>query len=195
VNESVLEHGYSVSAFCVGIVLNQDIICSCCARLSGLARTYVYREGTMSWGFMVYGEYPRDRGCGGHTPQPFRSSFSANSVHIQQSVPVVTASSVHDAQLASTFGKLKDAIGNLGTLIIDNMSRNARSTRDSKQKLMSGHKFDTSKIRQYTGDYTLGPPDEYWLCPDSWTKHFRNLMLSCTISHDHWTHVVLMRMG
>jgi hypothetical protein len=56
----VLEHGYSVSAFCVGTVLNQDIICSCCARLSGFSRTYSSREGVMSWGFMVYGEYPRD---------------------------------------------------------------------------------------------------------------------------------------
>ena len=31
---------------------------------------------------------PRGRGRGGHTPQPFRSSLSANSVHVQQSVPV-----------------------------------------------------------------------------------------------------------
>ena len=59
-NESVLEHGYSVSDFCIGTVLNQEIICSCCARLSGLARTYASREGAMSWGFMVYGEYPKD---------------------------------------------------------------------------------------------------------------------------------------
>ena len=63
--------------------------------------------------------------------------------------------------------RLMDVIGNLGTLITDNMSHNARSTRDSKQRLMSDHKFDTSKIRQYTGDCTLGDPDEYWLCPGS----------------------------
>jgi hypothetical protein len=56
----VLEHGYSVSAFCVGTALNQDIICSCCARISGFSWTYSSREGSMSWGFMVYGEYPRD---------------------------------------------------------------------------------------------------------------------------------------
>ncbi len=138
---------------------------------------------------------PRGRGRGGHTPQLFGSSFSANPVLLQQSVPLTPGSSVRDEQVTSTFGRLKDIIGNLGTLITDNMSHNARSTRDSKQRLMSGHKFDTSKIRQYTGDCTLGAPDQYWLRPDSWTKHFKNLMLSCTISHDHWTHVVLMCCG
>ena len=98
-------------------------------------------------------------------------------------------------QLSSTLGKLTDVIGNLGTLITDNVSRNAGSTRDSKQRLMSGHKFDTSKIHPYTGECTLGAPHEYWLRPGSWTKHFRNLMLSCTISHDHWTHFALMCCG
>jgi hypothetical protein len=105
----------------------------------------------------------RGRGRGGYTPQPFRSSLSANSVPVQQSVPVGAGSSVHTDQLASTLGKLTDVIGNLGTLITDNMSRNARATRDSKQRLMSGHKFDTSKIHQYTGECILGAPDEYWL--------------------------------
>jgi hypothetical protein len=126
---------------------------------------------------------PRGRGCGDNTPQLFRSSLSANPVHDQQSVPSSAGSSVRDDQLISTLGKLTDVIGNLETLITDNMSRNARSTRDSKQRLMSDHKFDTSKIRQYTGDCTLGLPDHYWLRPGSWTKHFRNPMLSCTISH------------
>ncbi len=98
---------------------------------------------------------PRGRGCGGHTPQLFRSSLSANPVHHQQSVPLAAGSSVRDEQLASTRGKLTDVIGNLGTLITDNMSRNAGSTRDSKQRLMSGHKFDTSKIHPYTGECTL----------------------------------------
>ena len=100
-----------------------------------------------------------------------------------------------DDQLTSTLGKLTDVIGNLGTLITDNMSHNAGSTRDSKQRLMSGHKFDTSKIHPYTGLCILGAPDEYWLRPGSWTKHFRNLMLSCTISTDHWTHFALMCCG
>jgi hypothetical protein len=137
----------------------------------------------------------RGRGRGGYTPQPFRSSLSANSVPIQHSVPVAAGSSTHTDQLASTLGKLTDVIGNLGTLITDNMSRNARSARDPKQKLMSGHKFDTSKIHPYTGVCILGAPDEYWLRPGSWTKHFRNLMLSCTISTDHWTHFALMCCG
>ncbi len=134
---------------------------------------------------------PRGRGSGGHTPQLFRSSLSANPVHHQQSVPLAAGSSVRDDQVASTLGKLTDVIDNLGTLITDNMSRNAGSTRDSKQRLMSGHKFDTSKIHPYTGEYTLGAPHEYWLCPGSWTKHFRNLMLSCTISHDNWTRMTV----
>jgi len=137
----------------------------------------------------------RGRGRGGYTPQPFRSSLSANSVPLQHSVPVAAGSSTHTDQLASTLGKLTDVIGNLGTLITDNMSRNARSARDPKQKLMSGHKFDTSKIHPYTGLCILGAPDEYWLRPGSWTKHFRNLMLSCTISTDHWTHFALMCCG
>ncbi len=76
---------------------------------------------------------PRGRGRGGHTPQLFRSSLSANPVHHQQSVPLAAGSSVHDDQLVSMLGKLTDVIGNLGTLITDNMSL---------------HKFDTSKIRQ-----------------------------------------------
>jgi hypothetical protein len=138
---------------------------------------------------------PRGRGRGGHTPQLFRSSLSANSVHHQQSVPLAPGSSVRDDQLASTLGKLTDVIGNLGTLLTDNMIRNAGSTRDSKQRLMSDHKFDTSKIHPYTGECTLRVPHEYWLRPGSWTKHFRNLMLSCTISHDHWTHFALMCCG
>ncbi len=126
---------------------------------------------------------------------PFRSSLSTISVPVQQSVPEVSGSSVHVDQLASTLGKLTDVIVNLGTLLTDNMSRNARSTRDSKQRLMSVHKFDTSKIRPYTGDCILGSPDEYWLRPGSWTKQFRNLILSCTISTDHWTHFALMHCG
>jgi hypothetical protein len=137
----------------------------------------------------------RGRGRGGHIPQLSRSSLSANPGHHQQSVPFAAGSSVHDDQLTSTLGKLTDVIDNLGTLITDNMSRNAGSTRDSKQRLMSGHKFDTSKIHPYTGEYTLGVPHEYWLRPGSWTKHFRNLMLSYTISHDHWTHFALMCCG
>jgi hypothetical protein len=138
---------------------------------------------------------PRGRGRGGHVPQLSRSSLSANPVHRQQSVPFAAGASVRDDQRASTLGKLTDVIDNLGTLITDNMSRNAGSTRDSKQRLMSGHKFDTSKIHPYTGECTLGAPHEYWLRPGSWTKHFRNLMLSCTISHDHWTHFALMCCG
>jgi hypothetical protein len=97
--------------------------------------------------------------------------------------------------VTSTIGKLTDVIGNLGTLLTDNMGRNAKSTRDSKQTLMSVHKFDTSKIHQYTGDCILGAPDQYWLCQGSWTKQFRNLMLSCTISNEHWTHFALMCCG
>ncbi len=85
---------------------------------------------------------PRGRGRGGHIPQLSRSSLSANPVHRQQSVPLASSSSVCDDQLSSTLGKLTDVIGNLGTLITDNMSRNAGSTRDSKQRLMSGHKFE-----------------------------------------------------
>jgi hypothetical protein len=38
----------------VGTVLNQKIICSCFARLSGLARTNASREEVMSWGLMSY---------------------------------------------------------------------------------------------------------------------------------------------
>ena len=105
------------------------------------------------------------RGCDGLTPQSFRSPFSAISVPVQQSVTEVPGSSVHADQLTSTLGKLTDVIGNLGTLLTDNMSRNARSTHDSKQRLMSDHKFDTSKIPPYTGDCILGTPDEYWLRP------------------------------
>jgi hypothetical protein len=71
---------------------------------------------------------PRGRGRGGHTPQLFRSSLSANPVHHQQSVPLTAGSSVRDDQLASTLDKLTDVIGNLGTLITDNMSCNAGST-------------------------------------------------------------------
>jgi hypothetical protein len=74
---------------------------------------------------------------------------------IQQSVPVAAGSSVHDEQLASTLGKLTDVIGNLGTLLTDNMSRNARSTRDPKQRLISGHKFDTSKIHLFSLKYRM----------------------------------------
>ncbi len=135
------------------------------------------------------------RGCGALTPQPFRSSLSAISVPVQQSVPEEAGSSVHADQVASTLGKLTNVIGNLDTLVTDNMSRDARSTRDSTQRLMIGHKFDTSNIRAYTGDCILGAPDEYWLRPGSWTKQFRNLMLSCTISTDHWTHFALMCCG
>jgi hypothetical protein len=46
----------------------------------------------------------RGRGRGGHTPQLFRSSLSANPVHRQQSVPLVAGSSVRDDQLVSTLG-------------------------------------------------------------------------------------------
>jgi hypothetical protein len=94
-----------------------------------------------------------------HTPQPFRSSISANSVPVQQSIPEAAVSSVHVDQLDSTLGKLTDVIGNLGTLHTDNIGPHARSTRDSKQILMSGHKFDASKIRQYTGECILRAPD------------------------------------
>jgi hypothetical protein len=107
---------------------------------------------------------PRGRGCVGHTPQLFklfRSSLSAYPVHFQQSVPLSAGSSVRDDQLTSTLGKLTDVIGNLGTLITHNMSRNAGSTRDSKQRLMSDHKYDISKIHPYTGERTLGDPHEY----------------------------------
>jgi hypothetical protein len=135
---------------------------------------------------------PRGRGRGDHTPQLFRSSLSTNPVLHQQSVPLASGSSVRDDQLASTLGKLTDVVGNLGTLITDNMRRNTGSTRDSKQRLISSHKFDTNKIHPYTGECTLGDPHEYWLIPGSWTKHFRNLILSCTISHDHWTHFARM---
>ncbi len=95
---------------------------------------------------------PRGRGRGGPTPQSFRSSLSANPVHRQHSVPSAAGSSVRDDQLGSTLGKLTDVIGNLGTLITDNMRHNAGSKRDSKQRLMSVHKFDTSKIHPYTGE-------------------------------------------
>ncbi len=74
----------------------------------------------------------RGRGRGGYTPQPFRSALSANSVSVQHSVPVAAGSSTHTDQLASTLGKLTDVIGNLGTLITDNMSRNASSARGQK---------------------------------------------------------------
>jgi len=139
----------------------------------------------------------RGRG-GGITPQPGRGGitvFPLNPAPILQSAPSATASSVNPDHLASTLGKLTDVIGNLGTLLTDNMGRNSKSTRDSKQRLTSGHKFDISKIHQYTGDCILGAPDEYWLRPDSWTKQFRNLMLSCTISNEHWTHFALMCCG
>jgi hypothetical protein len=83
--------------------------------------------------FFFCGKYrlvgPRGRGCVGHTPQIFRSSLSANPVHHQQLVPLAAGSSVRDDQLVSTIGKLTDVIGNLGTLITDNMSHNDRSTR------------------------------------------------------------------
>jgi hypothetical protein len=86
-------------------------------------------------------------------------------------VPAVAASSGHvdRDQLAPTLDKLAEAIGNFGTLLTDNIGRNANSTLDSKQRpLMSGHKFDTSKIVQYTGQCTLGTTEEYWLRPGSW---------------------------
>jgi hypothetical protein len=70
---------------------------------------------------------PRGRGRGGHTLQPSRSSLSAHSVHVHQSAPIAAGSAVHDEQLASTLGKLTDVIGNLGTLITDNMSRNVEN--------------------------------------------------------------------
>jgi hypothetical protein len=74
----------------------------------------------------------RGRGRGGITPQSFRSSLSPlNPAPIQQSVPSSAASSVNVDHLASTFGKLTDVIGNLGTLLTDNMGRIAKSTRDS----------------------------------------------------------------
>jgi hypothetical protein len=101
---------------------------------------------------------PRGRRRGGHIPQLSRSSLSVNPVHHQQSVPLAAGSSVRDDQLDSTLGKLTDVIGNIGSLLTDNMSHNPGSTRDSKQRLMSGHKFDTSKIHQYTGECTLGAP-------------------------------------
>jgi hypothetical protein len=58
----------------------------------------------------------RGRGCAGHTFHPFRSSLSANSVPVQQSVPEATCSSVPADQLVSTLGKLTDVIDNFGTL-------------------------------------------------------------------------------
>jgi hypothetical protein len=75
---------------------------------------------------------PRGRRRGGYTPHLFRSSLSVNPVHLQQSVPVAAGSSVRDDQMASTLGKLTDVTDNLGTLMTDNKSRNARSTRDHK---------------------------------------------------------------
>ena len=53
--------GHIVRSFIAGerIGIRTRLFCFC-ARLSGLARTYASREGAMSWGFMVYGEYPRD---------------------------------------------------------------------------------------------------------------------------------------
>ncbi len=45
---------------------------------------------------------PRGRGRDGHIPQLSRSSFSANPVHHQHSVPLAAGSSVRDDQLAST---------------------------------------------------------------------------------------------
>jgi hypothetical protein len=144
---------------------------------------------------------PRGRGRGGGvTFQPGRGGFTPqffplNPAPSLQSAPSAAASSVNADHLASTLGKLTDVIENLGPLLTDSMSRNARATRDSKQRLMSGHKFDVSKIHQYTGDCILGAPDEYWLRPGAWTKQFRNLMLSCTISNEHWTHFALMCCG
>jgi hypothetical protein len=95
--------------------------------------------------------------------------MSLNTGHheVEGVTALAAGSSVHDDHLASTLGKLTDVIGNLGTLITDNMNRNSGSTRDSKQRLMSDHKFDTNKIHPYTGECTLGAPHEYWLRPGS----------------------------
>ena len=140
----------------------------------------------------------RGRGRDGLTPQPPRSSLppltSVASPHTL--VPTVVAVSGHadrDQLACLTFEKLAAVIGSLGTLLSDNIGRNASSTRDSKQRPpMSGHTFDTSKIVQYTGQCTLDTTEEHWLCPGSWTKQFRNLMLSCMIPHCHWNHFALM---
>ena len=112
-------------------------------------------------------------------------------------LPVMSASSGHTDrdQFDPTIDKLTEVIDNLGPLITDNIGRNASSTRDSKQcPLMSGHKFDTSKIVQYKGECALGTTEEYWLRPGSWTKRFRNLMVTngCTIPNHQWTHLALM---
>ena len=63
-------------------------------------------------------------------------------------------------QLVPTLAKLADAVGSLSTLLTE---RNAGSTRDSKQRpLVSGHKFDASKIVPYTGESDIGTSEEYW---------------------------------
>ena len=114
-------------------------------------------------------------------------------------VPAVAVSSGHADrdQLNPTLDKLAETVGNLDTLFTDNIGHYASCTRDSKHRpLMSGRKFDTSKIVQYTGECVLDTTEEYWLCSVSWTKRFRNLMLSCTcIPHHHWTHFALMCCG
>ncbi len=75
----------------------------------------------------------------------------------------------------------------------ESLGRTAGFTRDAKQRPpLSGHKFDVSKIVQYTGECSLGDAHEYWLRPGSWTKQVRNLMLNCTIPAQFWTHFAPM---
>ena len=135
---------------------------------------------------------------GGYTPQPPRSSPSpSTSVYgLNAMVPAALSAASGQAdreQLAPTLAKLADAVGSLSTLLTE---RNAGSTRDSKQRpLVSGHKFDASKIVAYTGECAVGTTEEYWRRPGSWTKRFRNLMLSCTIPHQQLTHFALLCCG
>ena len=135
---------------------------------------------------------------GNYTPQPFRSSPSPSTSGSGHNAMVPAAFSAASGQadreqLAPTLAKLADAVGSLSTLLTE---RNTGSTRDPKQRpLVSGHKFDTGKIVQYTGECAIGTTEEYWRRPGSWTKRFRNLMLSCAIPNSQWTHFALLCCG
>ena len=60
---------------------------------------------------------------------------------------------------------------------------------------MSGRKFDSIKITQFSGLCELGSLDEYLFRPGSWTRKFSRQMLSCDIPQNLWTHYTFLSCG
>jgi hypothetical protein len=147
----------------------------------------------------------RGRGRGGFTlTQPLRPGQMCDSQTIQTSPPVVSQSvdthrdQIRD-QLPPVLDKLADSLSDLKntmcTLAAGSATRESEARDADKRFPVSGRKFDASKITQFNGLCELGPFDEYWLRPVTWTRKFRREMLACGVPLHFWTHYALLCCG